>query len=51
MIRKLVVLLTACCMFTVFVGCNEPEHKMEQKKETRTESDPEFTSPGEPIVE
>lgn len=51
MLRKLLTIVAACCFFAGVTGCAENEHKMTDKRESRTESSPEPVSPGEEVVE
>ena len=52
MIRKCLTLLCSLAIFAGLTGCPpENEHKITEKKESKTESAPQDTSPGEMIVE
>jgi hypothetical protein len=51
MIRKCLTLVCSLALFAAFSGCAENEHKITEKKESKTESTPQDTSPGEMVVE
>jgi len=51
MIRKMLTLALAVGFAACFTGCAENEHKMTTKEESKTESEPQDTSPGTMVVE
>lgn len=51
MIRRILSVVMVLALAAPFVGCAEDEHRVTEKKEIRTESQPRDVSPGEPIVE
>ncbi len=51
MLRKLCTLVLSLAFVVAIAGCNEPEYKVTEKKETQTESTPTDTGPGTMIVE
>ena len=51
MIKKLLGALLVVTLAVAFTGCAEDEHKVTQKRETKTESTPQDKSPGTMVVE
>jgi hypothetical protein len=49
--RKLLSLVLVVGVAAVCSGCAENEHKITQKQESQTESEPTDSSPGTPVLE